>query len=482
MPASLLLGRCAAADAALARVDAVLAGWEPAWPQGHATARLVEEYLQGRASGVLDVSGRPWVAAIGTAAEAPATAADTIPDNAAVAATPSADTTTSAASDPVTVVLDDPTGALVLVAALTGALRVHAAADSARAQDAIRRAIRALPEDPRAAVTLHANAADALRAAHADAGVTGTGVRVLVDAPKQLAVLRAHLRTGASTAAEVVVAGREKHLSPRFNGLLDESFREVHVSPGQAKSRLLVGVGPKRTAEQQQAAELVGTSGAEGSGASAAEQGGVPPSRAVAASPAPGVPDIAITAWPGTFGGAAVDPGSRLLVRALAQRRADLGEELGAARRVLDLGCGNGWLLAAVGALLPGAQLWGVDDARAAVLSARRTVAEVTDQRPVLLHQDGTLPLPWPAESGERIEAGAFDLVTLNPPFHEGHAVTTETAQALLRTAARLLAPGGRLVVVHNSHLRYRPQLERLVDGVEQWARDRRFTVISGIR
>jgi 16S rRNA (guanine1207-N2)-methyltransferase len=204
------------------------------------------------------------------------------------------------------------------------------------------------------------------------------------------------------------------------------------------------------------------------------------------ASPVPGVPDLSVTARPGTFGGTSADAGAQLLVRALVDRLSAATLDAGY-RRVLDLGCGNGWLLAALGALLPDAELWGVDDVRAAVASTEATVRnspgvrEQRDRRVVVVHADGTAPLPWAGTAGEEIAAGMFDLVTLNPPFHEGHVVTTDTAHALIDSASRLLAPGGRLVVVHNSHLRYRSHLERVLDDVQQWARDRRFTVLSGV-
>jgi 16S rRNA (guanine1207-N2)-methyltransferase len=282
-----------------------------------------------------------------------------------------------------------------------------------------------------------------------------------VEAPKQLAVVRNLLRDGAGTAAEVVVAGRDKHLSPRLNSVLGESFRQVHVSPGVRTSRLLIGVEPESTDAVEDDSLAV----------------------ALAASSVPGVPDLSVTAWPGTFGGTTADAGAQLLVQAIADRWT---ASAAGVRSVLDLGCGNGWLLAALGVLFPAASLWGVDDVRAAVASTEVTdenspgVRQDPQRSVVVVHADGTAPLPWAGPDGAVIEEGSFDLVTLNPPFHEGHTVTTETAHALIESAVRLLAPGGRLVLVHNSHLRYRSHLERVLSGVEQWARDRRFTVLTG--
>jgi 16S rRNA (guanine1207-N2)-methyltransferase len=227
------------------------------------------------------------------------------------------------------------------------------------------------------------------------------------------------------------------------------------------KSRLLIGVEPESTDAVEDDSLAV----------------------ALAASSVPGVPDLSVTAWPGTFGGTTADAGAQLLVQAIADRWT---ASAAGVRSVLDLGCGNGWLLAALGVLFPAASLWGVDDVRAAVASTEVTVENSPGVRQdpqrsvVVVHADGTAPLPWAGPDGAVIEEGSFDLVTLNPPFHEGHTVTTETAHALIESAVRLLAPGGRLVLVHNSHLRYRSHLERVLSGVEQWARDRRFTVLTG--
>ena len=466
MPSSLLPEPPTAQTESLEAVDAVLARFDPAWPQGHPTARLVEEYLLGRAHGILDVSGRPVRPS----------------DDPADSASPSEASSVSVAAPetgPVTVVLDDPTGALVLVAALTGAPAVHAWADSARAQDAIRAACAHLPAELHEVVTMHRQRRDALEAAQQDAdrassedGQQPPGIRVLVESPKQLAVITQLLRDGAATAAEVVVAGRDKHLSPRLNSVLGEAFAEVHVSPGVRKSRLLIGVEPRSVVDADE--DDSGDADDEGFAFS------------LVASPVPGVPDLSVTARPGTFSGTSADSGAQLLVRALADRLTAPTPAAGY-RRVLDLGCGNGWLLAALGALIPGAELWGVDDVRAAVVSTGATVRnspsvrEQPDRMVVVVHADGTAPLPWAGPAGEEIAARMFDLVTLNPPFHEGHVVTTDTAHALIDSASRLLAPGGRLVVVHNSHLRYRSHVERVLDDVQQWARDRRFTVLSGL-
>jgi 16S rRNA (guanine1207-N2)-methyltransferase len=48
--------------------------------------------------------------------------------------------------------------------------------------------------------------------------------------------------------------------------------------------------------------------------------------------------------------------------------------------------------------------------------------------------------------------------------------------------AARVLAPGGELWTVWNSHLGYRPALERVVGPTRQIARNTKFTVTASRR
>ena len=87
-------------------------------------------------------------------------------------------------------------------------------------------------------------------------------------------------------------------------------------------------------------------------------------------------------------------------------------------------------------------------------------------------------------DAGEGLPQQAFDVVLLNPPFHAGHEIESDTAKRMMRSAHAVLRPGGRVVVVFNSALRYRRELEGLFgrDNVEQWARDRRFTVLSAVK
>ncbi|WKD57467.1 Ribosomal RNA large subunit methyltransferase G [Corynebacterium capitovis DSM 44611] len=148
----------------------------------------------------------------------------------------------------------------------------------------------------------------------------------------------------------------------------------------------------------------------------------------------------------GVFSGARADHGGELL-------RSALPAQLG---RFLDLGCGNG----SVSRGLDG-DITATDSDADAVLSARAIGLSTT----------------WD-DAGSRFPAGTFDTIALNPPFHAGTTVDATLVSSLLDASARLLAPGGCLYLVHNSHLRYRPEVERRLGSVEQVARNQRYTVL----
>lgn len=117
----------------------------------------------------------------------------------------------------------------------------------------------------------------------------------------------------------------------------------------------------------------------------------------------------------------------------IADRTADLALScLPGPSRVLDVGCGTGYLLRQLAARVPQAtELAGIDAAPAMIDAAR---AGASDGR--LSFSVGTAEqLPWPADT--------FDLVVSTTSFDHW-----ADQQAGLAECARVLAPGGRLVLV----------------------------------
>jgi ubiquinone/menaquinone biosynthesis C-methylase UbiE len=115
----------------------------------------------------------------------------------------------------------------------------------------------------------------------------------------------------------------------------------------------------------------------------------------------------------------------------IADRTADLALTcLPAPSRILDVGCGTGYLLGRLAARLPQAEVFaGIDAAPAMITVARAAAADR------LRFVVGTAErLPWPAES--------FDLVVSTTSFDHW-----ADQRAGLAECARVLAPGGCLVL-----------------------------------
>jgi len=150
-------------------------------------------------------------------------------------------------------------------------------------------------------------------------------------------------------------------------------------------------------------------------------------------------------AEPGVFSAKRLDAGSALLIARLAQEPPP--------ERVLDLGCGIGPL--ALSALLrwPASRALLLDADVRSVRSARVNAAAL-----------GLAPrcrVAW-WDAAEALPEAEFDLVLLNPPFHQGKAVALAPARDLFRALAAALAPRGRALVVANRSLPYEADLSAL--------------------
>lgn len=340
-------------------------------------------------------------------------------------------------------VIDDTHGALALGAELlgAGAVRVH--------QDSI--------------VGQRALVGNALRTGLAEPAqhplssvVTRATALVLLRMPRSLDRLDAVARAVAAVAGPhlVLLAGnRVKHMTPTQNEVLAASFARVDVTHARAKSRIIVGRDP-RTGVAPPAPNMARLDPRPG--------GGDNDSRRRVVSPAAGAA-LTVVAVPGVFASANLDIGTRELLATF--------DELPPFERAIDLACGTGILAVALARAKPQAHVLATDVSAIAVESARLT-AEANGVKVETRHDDGLSAEP----------AASADLVVLNPPFHAGAAVTTEIARRLFADAARVLRPGGELRVVWNSHLGYRPVLERLVGPTRQLARGRKFTVTASRR
>ncbi len=269
---------------------------------------------------------------------------------------------------------------------------------------------------------------------------------ILWQLPRQVGAVRRTVAelSGVQGGALLFAGGRVKHLSVGMNAPLADGFGAVEPQLAQRKSRLLMARRDPtlalEPAADQRSTVSVGGRRLELRGAAEA------------------------------FGGAALDPGTKLLLETLAARGAASGLS---PATVVDLGCGNGTIAAWAALTWPAASIEATDDSRDAVASATASLeASGVAERARVVRADG----------GDHLAEASADVVLLNPPFHQGGTVHTGIATKLMRQAARMLRPGGTLFCVWNSHLRYRPRLERLVGPTEQLGRDRTFTVTASTR
>jgi len=239
----------------------------------------------------------------------------------------------------------------------------------------------------------------------------------------------------ADPGVVVVAGGRVKHMTLAMNDVLGRWFGRVEPHLARQKSRVLVASSPLPGPPAWPASERHDDLG------------------------------LTVCAHGAAFAGTRIDIGTRLLLGVLDQAPR--------AASAVDLGCGTGVLATALAMRRQETRVVATDDSAAAVASAAATaLANGVADRVRVVQDDaaGTLP------------GASADLVLLNPPFHVGAALDTGVAHRLFESSARLLTPGGELWCVWNSHLRYRPALERTVGPTRQVARDRKFTVTASTR
>jgi 16S rRNA (guanine1207-N2)-methyltransferase len=263
---------------------------------------------------------------------------------------------------------------------------------------------------------------------------------VLVALPRSLDALEEMLGFVADHAAPdvtVMATGRIKHMSLSMNEVLGRYFASVTASLGRQKSRVLTATALRPSADRPVPRFPLHSAHALG-----------------LAEP------LQLRAYAETFGGAKLDPGTRFLLEHL--------ELPAGVPHAVDLGCGNGTIAAFLALKHPRLTVRASDQSASAVASTRATAeANGVSGRIAAAQDDALASLPDASES----------LVVLNPPFHMGNTVHAGIALKLIADAGRVLAPGGELWCVWNSHLGYRGQLEKLVGPTRQVARNPKFTV-----
>lgn len=167
----------------------------------------------------------------------------------------------------------------------------------------------------------------------------------------------------------------------------------------------------------------------------------------------------------GLFSHDRIDPGSKLLAENLP---ADLK---GIAA---DFGAGWGFLSVELARRSPGVTAIDLYEASFSACEAARanmqTLAPQVEAR--VLWRDLI------AEKAER----RYDVIVMNPPFHQGRAAEPSLGEGMIRAARDALKPGGRLFLVANRALPYEAALQAGFARHGEIVRDERYKVLWAAR
>jgi 16S rRNA (guanine1207-N2)-methyltransferase len=191
-----------------------------------------------------------------------------------------------------------------------------------------------------------------------------------------------------------------------------------------------------------------------------------PPDADLAASPFMTAPtperiDGRFLAAPGMFSHDRIDPASKLLAGNLPA--AIKG-------RVADFGAGWGYLATEILKRADGIAALDLYEADWDSLeAAKANLATAAGNVPLGLHWRDLLQEPV---------ARQYDLIVMNPPFHQGRAAEPAIGQGMIRAASAALKPGGRLLMVANRGMPYEPVLAACFAATGETCRDDRFKVL----
>lgn len=183
-----------------------------------------------------------------------------------------------------------------------------------------------------------------------------------------------------------------------------------------------------------------------------------------AANPPPTVEGGYRTA-PGMFSHDRADPGSRLLAQSLPAGMSGLAA---------DFGAGWGFLSVALAKRAPGVSAVDLYEASFyACEAARQNMAALAPSVEARVFWRDLL-----SEPAER----RYDVIVMNPPFHQGRAAEPAIGEAMIRAARAALRPGGTLLLVANRSLPYEAVLRDGFARRAEIARDESYKVLRAQR
>lgn len=163
---------------------------------------------------------------------------------------------------------------------------------------------------------------------------------------------------------------------------------------------------------------------------------------------------------PGMFSHDRVDVGSRLLTESLPAKLSGVAA---------DFCAGWGYLSVALTERTPAISKVELFEADYASLEAAKV-------NMAALAPDIQAAFHWVDLASEPVER-RFDVIVMNPPFHQGRAADPGIGHAMIRAASNALKPGGHLFMVANRGLPYEAALKKGFGRVEEIADAEGFKV-----
>lgn len=167
----------------------------------------------------------------------------------------------------------------------------------------------------------------------------------------------------------------------------------------------------------------------------------------------------------GLFSAAHVDPGSRLLAGCLP--RGFKGE-------AADLGAGWGYLSVKLAEASP-------ELARIDLYEANHAACRAAERNMACLAPQASADIRWHDLLSEPVPR-RYDLVVMNPPFHQGRAAEPALGLGMISAAAAALKPRGRLLMVANRHLPYERAIGGSFGASRQLLAEAGYKIIEAVR
>ncbi len=169
-----------------------------------------------------------------------------------------------------------------------------------------------------------------------------------------------------------------------------------------------------------------------------------------------------IRSLPGVFSSDHLDAGTEMLLNVTS---------IPPGGKILDVGCGYG-IIGTFAAVQGAGLVHLIDNNLLATAACRETLTlnRVTNAE------------VFPGDLLSPVGSNLYDLILSNPPFHTGHAVDFQIAQAMIGQSFRALNPGGQMVIVANRFIRYNRLIEELFGNSSVLAESGKFYVLSGLK